>query len=289
MEHDYEKLGAFYLGRQVDPESGRRGESPVLYDSKDLTTHGVIIGMTGSGKTGLGIGILEEAAMDGIPVIAVDPKGDLANLLLTFPDLKAGDFRPWINEEVARQKGVSPDDFAQSQADLWREGLAGWGQDGSRIRTLRERADFSVYTPGSSSGRQISVLRSFQAPPPAVLASPDAFREKVQTTVTSILALLGVDADPLRSREHIFLSSLLDDAWRHGRDLSLAQLIHAIQQPPFSRVGVMELESFYPAKDRFDLAMQLNGILAAPGFQAWWKGSHWTWERSCTLLKASPG
>ncbi|MEX2527812.1 MAG: DUF87 domain-containing protein [Gemmatimonadota bacterium] len=272
MEHDYEKLGAFYLGRQVDPESGRRKESPFLYDSKDLTTHGVIIGMTGSGKTGLGIGILEEAAMDGIPVIAVDPKGDLANLLLTFPNLEAGDFRPWINEEVARQKGVSPDEFARSQADLWREGLAGWGQDGSRIRTLKERADFSVYTPGSSSGRQISVLRSFRAPAAAVRADGDAFREKVQTTVTSVLALLGVDADPLRSREHIFLSSLLDDAWRHGHDLSLAQLIQAIQQPPFSRVGVMELESFYPAKDRFDLAMQMNGILAAPGFQAWMEG-----------------
>jgi hypothetical protein len=268
----YEKLGAFYLGRLRDPATGERRDDLLLYDSRDLTTHGVIIGMTGSGKTGLAIGLLEEAAMDRIPVIAIDPKGDLANLLLTFPDLAPEDFRPWVNEDVARQKGQEPDDFAREQAELWRKGLEGWGQDGDRIRRLREQADLAIYTPGSAAGRQVSVLRSFAVPSQAVLADADALRDRIQSTVTSLLALMGIQADPIRSREHILLSTILQNAWEHGRSLELGQLIEAIQRPPFTRVGVMELESFYPSKDRFDLALQLNGLLASPGFQAWMEG-----------------
>ncbi len=271
MDHDFEKLGALYLGDQVDPASGERA-GMLLLDSRDLTTHGVIIGMTGSGKTGLGVGLIEEAAIDRIPVIAIDPKGDLPNLLLTFPDLAPGDFRPWVNEDVARQRGLDPDDYASQQAEAWRTGLAGWGQDGERIRRLREHADFAVYTPGSSAGIPVSVLRSFDAPPQALIDDPDAYRERVQSAVTGLLGLLGVNADPVRSREHILLSSILDDAWRKGRSLDLGALIQAIQQPPFTRLGVMELESVYPAKDRFTLAMQLNALLASPGFQAWMEG-----------------
>jgi hypothetical protein len=272
VEQEYEKLGVFYLGREVDPATGAVTDDLVLYDSRDLTTHGVIIGMTGSGKTGLGIGLLEEAAMDRIPVLAVDPKGDLANLLLTFPDLSPGDFRPWVNEESARQKGVDPESFAAAEAENWRSGLAEWDQDGERIRRLREHADFAVYTPGSSAGLPVSVLRSFDAPPQALIDDADALRDRVQSTVTGLLGLLGVDADPIRSREHILLSTILDDAWRKGRSLDLAALIQAIQDPPFTRLGVMELESVYPAKDRFGLAMQLNALIASPAFQGWMEG-----------------
>ncbi len=271
MDHAFEKLGALYLGGEVDPASGERA-GMLLLDSRDLTTHGVIIGMTGSGKTGLGVGLIEEAAIDRIPVIAIDPKGDLGNLLLTFPDLTPADFRPWVNEDVARQRGVDPETYAAQQAETWRKGLAGWGQDGERIRRLREHADFAVYTPGSSAGIPVSVLRSFDAPPQALIDDLDAFRERVQSAVTGLLGLLGVSADPVRSREHILLSSILDDAWRKGRSLDLGALIQAVQQPPFTRLGVMELESVYPAKDRFALAMQLNALLASPGFQAWMEG-----------------
>ena len=271
-QESYEKLGAFYLGRMKEPGSEEGHERTLLYDSRDLTTHGVIIGMTGSGKTGLAIGMLEEAAMDRIPVIAIDPKGDLANLLLTFPELAPADFRPWINEDVARQRGQNPDEYAAGQAALWRKGLEGWGQDGERIRRLKEHADFSVYTPGSAAGRQVSVLRSFAVPSEAVRADPDALRERIQSTVSSLLALMGIQADPIRSREHILLSNILQNAWEHGRSLELGHLIEAIQRPPFTRIGVMELESFYPSKDRFDLALRLNGILASPGFQAWMEG-----------------
>ena len=268
----YEKLGAFYLGRPLDLERGTPGDNALLYDAKDLVTHAFIVGMTGSGKTGLGIGLLEEAAIDGIPSIVVDPKGDLANLLLTFPELRGEDFRPWINEDDARRKGQSPDDYAAAQADLWRRGLADWGQGGDRIARLRQAADFAVYTPGSEAGLPVSVLASFQAPPAELLADADLLAERVSTTARSLLGLVGIEADPVRSREHILLATLFDQAWRQGRDLDLGGLIQLVQTPPLDRVGVLPLESFYPAKERFELAMTLNNLLAAPGFASWLDG-----------------
>lgn len=268
----YEKLGAFYLGRGFDLASGERDAAPLLYDSKDLTTHAVIIGMTGSGKTGLGIGLLEEAALDGVPVIAIDPKGDLGNILLTFPELRGADFAPWVSAQEAAAKGVTPEAFAEQQAALWSKGFGEWEQDGARIARLRAAADFRIYTPGSSAGTPISVLRSFAAPPPAIRDDRDLFRERIQTTATSVLALLGIEADPLTSREHILVSTLLQHAWSAGRDLDVPALIAQIQQPPVRQIGVMDLEAVYPQRDRFALAMQLNNLLAAPGFEAWTEG-----------------
>jgi DNA helicase HerA-like ATPase len=158
---DFEKLGVFYLGREFDLEKNAPGKDLVLYDSRDLVTHAVCVGMTGSGKTGLCVSLLEEAAIDNIPAIVVDPKGDLSNLLLTFPDLRNEDFLPWINDEDARRKGMSPADFAAAQAAMWKKGLADWGQDGERIRKLRGSAEFAIYTPGSSAGIPVSIMKSF--------------------------------------------------------------------------------------------------------------------------------
>jgi hypothetical protein len=269
---DYEKLGAFYLGKDYDLEQSKLTENLVLYDSKDLVTHGVIIGMTGSGKTGLGIALLEEALIDNIPFIAIDPKGDLTNLLLTFENLDAETFRPWINEAEASTQNVSPDEFAAQQAQLWEKGLGDWGQSVERIRKLRQSVDFSIYTPGSSAGLQVSVLRSFDVPSKAVMEDSDALREKIQTTVTSLLALLNIDTDPMTSREHSLLSTILSHSWQEGKNLDIASLIRAIQEPPFTQIGVMDIESFYPQKERFALSMQLNNLLAAPGFAAWTQG-----------------
>lgn len=268
----YEKLGAFYLGRPHDAASGETQPQPLLYDSKDLLTHAVCVGMTGSGKTGLCISLLEEAAIDGIPAILVDVKGDLGNLLLTFPELRGEDFRPWINEDEAQRKGVDADTYAQQQADLWRRGLGEWHQDGERIRRLRESVDIDIYTPGSEAGRSVSILSSFQAPPSALREDNDLLQERIGTTVSSLLGLLGIDADPLRSREHILLANLLDNAWRQGKNLDMAELIQNIQAPPIQQIGVMPLESFYPSKDRFELAMGINNLLAAPGFKSWMSG-----------------
>jgi uncharacterized protein DUF87 len=270
---DYERLGQFYLGREYDVQKkSSTGKNLVLYDSKDLVTHAVVVGMTGSGKTGLCIDLIEEAAIDGVPAIVIDPKGDLTNLLLTFPDLRPEDFRPWINEEDAGRKGISLDEYAKQQADLWRKGLESWGEDGERIRRLKAAADFAIYTPGSTAGIPVSIVRSFAAPPAPLREDAELFRERVATTATSLLALVGIAADPIRSREHILLSTLFTAAWTAGQNLDLESLVGQVQKPPMGRIGALELEKFYSAKDREDLALRINGLIAAPGFAGWLQG-----------------
>src|SRR5512134_2712181 len=269
---DFERLGVFYLGRPYDLSAKQPGPGWLLYDSKDLVTHAVCVGMTGSGKTGLCLALLEEAAIDNIPAIIIDPKGDLGNLMLTFPSLTGEAFQPWINEDEARKKGLSPGEYAIQQADLWKKGLASWQQDEARIQRLRDAADVAIYTPGSNAGLPVSILKSFAAPDADVREDAELLRERISTTVTSLLGLLGIEADPIQSREHILLSTILDRTWKNGEDLDLAALIHAIQSPPVSKIGVMDVDSFFPSKDRFALAMKLNNLLAAPGFQAWLEG-----------------
>ena len=270
--NDFEKLGAFYLGSPYDLKEKKRKEGLLLYDSKDLVTHAVCVGMTGSGKTGLCIALLEEAAIDGIPAIVIDPKGDLPNLLLTFPELRPQDFEPWVNPDDAARKNLSTSDYATAQAELWKKGLAEWGQDGDRIKRLRDAADFRVYTPGSNAGIPVSILKSFSSPPQEIRDDAELLGERVNTTVTSLLGLIGVAADPIKSREHILISNIFNKEWTAGRDLDIAALIQQIQSPSLTRIGVMDLESFFPAKDRFELAMSLNNLLAAPGFSNWMEG-----------------
>jgi hypothetical protein len=271
-EADYEKLGVFYLGRRYDLQNRKLTTDLCLYDSKDLLTHAICIGMTGSGKTGLCLGLIEEAAIDNIPVIAIDPKGDIGNLLLTFPQLRGEDFEPWVDGDQARRQGESLSDFANQQAQMWREGLADWEETGERIARLKTSAEFTIYTPGASSGLPISIVRSFAAPPPAVMEDPDSLRDRISSATSSLLALLGIAGDPLRSREHILLSNILKNCWQSGQDLTLAALIQAIQKPPISQIGALDLETFYPAKERFELAMTLNNLLASPEFEAWTQG-----------------
>lgn len=265
----FEKLGVFYLGRPFDPVTKEPGKVPFLYDSRDLLTHAVCVGMTGSGKTGLCLSLLEEAAIDGVPAIIIDPKGDIGNLMLTFPDLKPEDFLPWIDQDEARRQGVSPEEHAAAQAELWRKGLADWGQGPERIRMLKDKADVAIYTPGSTSGIPVNLLASFDAPQQA---DPEALAEHAQNSAASLLGLLKISSDPLQSREGILLSTILTCAWSQESHLDLGQLIEFIQRPPFDKVGILDLETFYPAKERFELVMALNNILASPSFATWRSG-----------------
>ncbi|MGD9903181.1 MAG: ATP-binding protein [Vicinamibacterales bacterium] len=270
---DYEQLGLFYLGQRYDQATRARRPEPVLYDSADLLTHAVCIGMTGSGKTGLGVALIEEAAIDGLPVLAIDPKGDLANLALRFPGLSAAEFAPWVNPDEARTRQLSPAAFAAAEAARWTAGLADWQQDGARIARLAAAAEVTVYTPGSRAGLPLSILETFNVPPAAVLDDPELLAERVQSVATSVLSLAGVGGEATTSREHVLVATLLQEAWRAGRSLDLGALIAQVQAPPVARVGVLELESFFPAADRFTLAMKLNTVLASPGFATWLEGT----------------
>jgi hypothetical protein len=272
MLMDFERLGSFYLGKEFDRKGERLLDRPLMYDARDLTTHAVCIGMTGSGKTGLCIGLLEEAAIDRVPAIIIDPKGDISNLLLTFPDLRPADFLPWVNVDDARRKGLTVEQHAGGEARLWKEGLSQWGQDGRRIRLLKDAADFVVYTPGSSAGVPVSILQSFTAPALDWTRDAEVIRERIQGTVGALLGLIGLEADPMRSREHILLASIFEHFWKQGAELTLPELIMAVQNPPMKKLGVFDIDVFYPERERFELAMILNGLVAAPGFRSWTEG-----------------
>jgi hypothetical protein len=272
MAVDYERLGVFYLGKEYDPGANALKDDLVLYDAKDLTTHAVCVGMTGSGKTGLCLSLLEEAAIDGVPAICIDPKGDLGNLMLAFPELRPADFQPWVDPADATRKGVSVEDLATKTADTWRKGLAEWQQEPARIARFREAVDINIYTPGAETGLPLSVLRSFAPPPAELLADSAALRDRVGAVVSGLLSLLGRDADPIQSRDHILLANILESAWRSGQSLDMAGLINAVQRPPFDKVGAFDLDTFFPPKDRLGLAMAINNLLASPGFATWMKG-----------------
>ncbi|MEZ6042017.1 MAG: ATP-binding protein [Planctomycetaceae bacterium] len=270
---DYEKLGQFYLGKTHDLKTGVTSpDDLVMYDAKDLTTHAVCVGMTGSGKTGLCLSLLEEAAIDGIPAICIDPKGDLGNLMLTFPNLAPQDFAPWVDPVEATRQGLTVPEMARKTAELWKRGLGEWGQSGERIQRFREAAEVAIYTPASTAGRPLTVLKSFAAPNAQVRENSEAFRDNILSAVSGLLALMQIDGDPISSREHILLSTILDFYWREGQDVDMATLIRSIQAPPFQKVGFLDLESFYPSGDRFKLAMSLNSLLASPSFAAWMEG-----------------
>ncbi|MBS0634644.1 MAG: ATP-binding protein, partial [Verrucomicrobia bacterium] len=261
---EFEKPGQFYLGKS--------GDAYTLYDSKELTTHAVCVGMTGSGKTGLGIALLEEAALDKIPAIIIDPKGDLSNLLLTFPDLSAEEFRPWVDSSEDPEK----------VATTWKEGLAKWGESKERIAKLKNAVEMVIYTPASTMGVPISILNSFKAPP------EDEERDKIASITSSLLGLIGIQADPIKSREHILISTIIDQAWKKGQSVDIASLIQEVQKPPFAKIGALDIDTFYPPKERMALSISLNNLLASPGFQAWMEGEPLDIQRLLYTVAGKP-
>ncbi len=269
---DYEKLGQFYLGRGYDSETKKVQDDLILYDSKDLVTHGVVLGMTGSGKTGLCLTLLEEAAMDNIPAICIDPKGDISNLMLMFPDLTGQSFRPWINEDDATKKGMSPDEFAASTAAMWKSGLADWGQSPERLAALRDKVDINIFTPGSKMGIPVSILSSLEVPPPEIMEDSELLGERVESTVSSLLSLVGVEADAVQSPEAVLVAAIFQKAWGDGANVTLESLIRFIQKPNVTKIGVIDLDSFMTEKARQALALKFNNLLASPGFATWLDG-----------------
>jgi len=268
----YEKLGKFYLGKEYDLKSSEVEDDIVLYDSKDLVTHGVVLGMTGSGKTGLCISLLEEAAMDNIPAIVIDPKGDISNLMLTFPEFKGEDFRPWINDDDAMKKGRTPDEHAEKTANMWKEGIASWGQPAERVQQFKQNVDINIFTPGSRSGIPVSILSSLDAPEFEIMDDSELLGERIESTVSSLLSLVGVDADPIQSVEAVLMANIFNHVWSNEQGLTLESLILNIQKPPFDKVGIIDVESFYPQKKRQVLALKFNALLASPGFSTWMQG-----------------
>ena len=269
---DYEKLGQFYLGRGYNPDTKQADGELLLYDSKDLVTHGVVLGMTGSGKTGLCLALLEEAAMDNIPAIVIDPKGDISNLLLTFPELDGPSFRPWINEDDAAKKGITPDEHAEKTAAMWKNGLAEWGQSPQRIREFRDKVDINIFTPGSKAGIPVSILSSLDVPAFEIMDDTELLGERIESTVSSLLSLVGESSDSLQSPEAVLISNIFSKEWEAGRNITLESLIRLIQSPPFEKVGIIDLESFLPEKSRQPLALKFNNLLASPGFSTWLEG-----------------
>jgi len=267
-----EKLGSFYLGAKYDINAKALGTEPVNYDARDLTTHAVCVGMTGSGKTGLCIGVLEEAALDRVPAIIIDPKGDMTNLLLQFDELRPEDFKNWINPDDAGRKGITVDEYTNATAEKWKKGLASWGQGPNRIKDLKESVDYTIYTPGSDSGIPINIMGSFASPGIDFDSDAELLRERIQGTVAALLGMINSKADPARSREGILLCNLFEHHWRKNEDLDLAGIIKGVQSPPMKQLGVFDVDTFYPPKDRFDLAMDFNSLMASPQFQYWLQG-----------------
>lgn len=282
---DLDRRGHLYLGKTFDLAAGRPAGVFQL-ETRDLTTHAIILGMTGSGKTGLGMDLLEEALIDGLPIIAIDPKGDISNMVLAFPDATPADFQPWVSAEEAAEKDIAVAELAGQVAERWKAGWAEWGITPDRVRRLRERAEIVVFTPGSDAGVPVDILQAVEAPGLGWDGHEEELRARISGVVSALLAMVGVEADPVQSREHILLSHLFERAWRSGQRFDMPALIQAIQQPPMSQVGVFELEAFFPQKDRFALAASLNNLIASPGFETWRSGHPLEIDR---LLRAEDG
>ncbi len=262
----------FYLGRRYDPATRKLADDVVYYDARDLVTHAIVVGMTGSGKTGLCITMLEEAILDNIPAIIIDPKGDITNLLLTFPDFKPEDFQPWVNIDDARRAGLDVPTYAADVASRWRDGLQSWGIVPDRIRWLKSIARYSIYTPGSDAGLPVSILASLAAPREGWAGSEEANREKISAIVTALLALIGKNAQPVKDKEHVLISNIFEYNWQRGISLTLEDIINQVQRPPFAKLGVLDVDAYMSEKVRYKLAMELNNIVAAPSFQSWIQG-----------------
>jgi hypothetical protein len=274
-------MAGFYLGRELDPATGALG-AKVELDPSDLLTHGLIVGMTGSGKTGLAVALIEESLRHGVPVLAIDPKGDVGNLLLLFDGLDPASFAPWVDLAAGADRAAA----GEQAAAAWRKGLAEWGLGPADVAALRRSHDAAVYTPGSSAGIPLNLLGALDAPSVPFDSAAEDLRDEIAGLTGGLLGLLHMDADPLRSREAVFLGTLIERAWREGKSLSLEELVGAVSDPPLEKLGALPLESAFPRRDRQALMLALNNLFASPSFEAWRRGEPLDVER---MLRAPDG
>lgn len=270
MKKIYEKLGLFYLGKDLEKDTMKASEALTLLKNKNFTTHAAIIGMTGSGKTGLGVGIIEEAALDNIPSIIIDPKGDMGNLCFVDSDFSSKAFKPWVEDEaISKEKDVTA--YAEEISAMWKEGIESWGQSTQRVAKL-QAVPKTIYTPGSSAGVAINVMSSLEAPPAEVMEDSDTFTSYLKSTTVSLLSLVGIDADPLESKEYMLLAQIITKSWINYESIGIESLIGKIIKPSFKKIGVLPLDAFYPQDARFKLATKFNSLLASPSFSLWLQG-----------------
>ncbi|MDO4642316.1 MAG: DUF87 domain-containing protein [Cardiobacteriaceae bacterium] len=263
-----EKIGQFYLGTEILPDA----DTPILYDAADLTTHAVIIGMTGSGKTGLGVTLLEEAALDGIPVIAMDPKGDLGNLALNFPARRPEDFLPYADLAALKQDGQTLEQWAELTAKKWGEGIDNSWQNSARQEALAATNPVHIYTPGGEHGLPLSLLAHLGAPDPEIRADRESYADYLEAIASALLSLVGENSDSFAPAQ-LYLTHIFRHYWDGGQDIDLAELISAIQNPPIAQIGVLPVAQVFPPKARDKLALAFNALLAAPSFAVWRQGA----------------
>jgi hypothetical protein len=267
----YEKLDLFYLGKDLDKATLQPADGLTLIKNKAFTTHAMIIGMTGSGKTGLGVGLIEEAALDNIPSIVIDPKGDMGNLCLADSAFDPLSFESWVKDEAV-SKGKDQKEYAKETAQNWLSGIEGSGQDKERVQRF-EAVDKTIYTPGSTAGVGVNILSSLEVPSAQIMEDMDTYMSYLKTTASSLLSLINI-ADDSNSKEYVLLSQIISNSWQSGENVSLEIIIAGIIKPSFDKIGILPLEDFFESKGRFDFASKFNSLLASPSFSLWLQGEN---------------
>lgn len=251
------------------PLDGLSETRAFAFPADDLLTHGVVVGMTGSGKTGLLMVLVEEVLRARVPVILIDVKGDLPNLLLTFPGLSAEEFAPWMDEGLLARTGKTRLEAAEAEAQRWQEKLAEWRLGAADVGELRAAMAPRVFTPGMLAGEPLHVLSFLERPGTLWADDVETAREALSASISLLLRLLGRDPDPTRSRDHVVLSVLAERRFALGQPADVASLLQDVREPPVATMGALPMDEYLPKRDRLSLATALNTLLASPTFESW--------------------
>jgi hypothetical protein len=263
-------MSVFKLGQRL----GIDGKSPSDYElpPDHLLTHGVIVGMTGSGKTGLVTVLVEEASSAGIPVLAIDIKGDLPNLLLSFGSFDPAEMTPWVEPEPGDEDGIADPPIVADAIAQRRRGLIDAGIDEPELAMFAAKTHVRVVTPGSDAGEPLHLLSALERRSTRWDTDEEGARATLAAAVSMVLRLIGRDGDPGKSREHAFLCVLAEARLKRGSAAPLDALLPELIEPPCESIGALSVEDFIGLRQRRELAADLNTLIASPSFQAWRQG-----------------